>query len=97
MMRLVTLVGLLALLLVAAGLASAQSGYDLSWWTVDGGGGTVAEEGGGYSLSGTAGQPDAGPALSGGGYTLVGGFWSGAQGGSGGRYRVYLPSVMRNW
>ena len=46
----------------------AQS-YAITWWTVDGGGGTSA--GGGYTLSGTIGQPDAG-IMTGGGYTLAG-------------------------
>jgi hypothetical protein len=54
--------------------ARAQT-YDLSWFSIDGGGGTSS--GGAYSVSGTIGQPDAG-ALSGGNYTLVGGFWSAA-------------------
>jgi hypothetical protein len=49
------------------------AGFDLSWWTVDGGGGRSA--GGGYHLEGTLGQPDAGQA-SGGGHALVGGFWA---------------------
>jgi hypothetical protein len=68
------LVALLALLLGAT-FATAQTGggSDLSWWTVDGGGGTLT--GGGYTLSGTVGQPDAAPTLRGGGYTLRGGFW----------------------
>mgnify|MGYP000473091717 CR=1 FL=1 len=75
-----------------APVARAQSGggYDLSWNTIDGGG-TTWSEGGGYSLGGTAGQPDAG-VLSGGGYTLAGGFWGGAAV----QYRVYLPLVLRN-
>ncbi len=61
--------------LVSSIPALAQSGgYDLSWWTVDGGGGSLSS--GGYTLSGTAGQPDAG-VLEGSGYTLTGGFWSG--------------------
>jgi len=68
---------LVCLVFVAAALPSslAQSGggYDLTWSTVDGGGGR--SEGGGYSLSGTIGQPDAGVAT-GGPYTLRGGFWS---------------------
>jgi len=55
---------------------------------VDSGGGESA--GGGYALAGTAGQADAG-ALSGGGYTLVGGFWPGAEALS---YR-YLPIIMQ--
>ena len=50
----------------------AAGGYSLSWWTVDGGGGSSS--GTGYSLSGTAGQPDAG-SLTGTGCQLSGGFW----------------------
>lgn len=57
--------------------AAANGAYDLSWWTVDGGGGSgaTASTGGSYSLSGSIGQPDAGTS-SGGIYALVGGFWS---------------------
>ena len=72
---------LLILLSVAGFIAlqprlAAQVGgpYELSWFTIDGGGGTSS--GGPYSLSGTIGQPDAGGPLVGGPYTLVGGFWS---------------------
>jgi hypothetical protein len=94
------LVGLLLLAGVAmaqsgaGGVASGAQGYDLSWWTVDGGGITFAE-GGGYVLSGTAGQPDVGT-LDGGGYTLAGGFWRGGAAVLS-PYRVYLPLVTRNW
>jgi len=73
------------------GYQVARSGYDLTWSTVDGGGGTFST-GEGYSLGGTAGQPDAG-LLSGGAYTLAGGFWPG---GEVAMYRIYLPLVMRN-
>lgn len=50
---------------------SAQN-FSITWFTFDGGGGTST--GGGYALSGTVGQPEAGPA-NGGGYSLLGGFW----------------------
>jgi len=85
---------LVVLLSLLSSVARAQSGggYDLSWSTVDGGGATWSE-GGGYSLGGTIGQPDAG-VLSGGGYTLAGGFWPG---GAAARYGVYLPLVLRNF
>jgi len=53
-------------------LALAQN-YSVNWWTVDGGGGTST--GGLYAVSGTAGQPDA-SRMSGGTYTVSGGFWS---------------------
>jgi hypothetical protein len=51
--------------------ASAQH-YSSDWSTLDGGGGTST--GGGYTLNGTIGQPDAG-ASSGGLFTLHSGFW----------------------
>jgi hypothetical protein len=55
--------------------AFAQSGgvYNLTWNTFDGGGATFVT-GGNFSLGGTIGQPDAG-AMSGGTFTLAGGFW----------------------
>ena len=53
--------------------ASAQS-YSIDWFTIDGGGGTST--GGVYAVSGTIGQPDAGGPLSGGQYSLIGGFWA---------------------
>ena len=46
--------------------------YTIDWSTIDGGGGTST--GGVYSVTGTIGQPDVG-ALSGGNFTLDGGFW----------------------
>jgi hypothetical protein len=89
--RLVLFVGISALLLAVGGGVLAQGGYELSWWTVDGGGAYSA--GGGYEINGTAGQPDAG-VLAGGGYTLGGGFW---QGGTVvlPPFHVYLPLVVR--
>jgi len=79
---------LAVLLLLLAGMASASAGYELPWFTVDGGGGESA--GGGFTLAGMAGQPDAGT-LSGGGYTLVGGFWPGA----GANFLRFLPVMMK--
>jgi len=80
-------------LLSAAAPIGAQSGrgYDLTWNTVDGGG-AMFSTGGGYSLGGIIGQPDAGT-LSNGGYTLAGGFWSGAAT----QYRVYLPLTLNSY
>ncbi len=87
---------ILALALVALqhsqGVARAQSGgtFDLSWWTVDGGGGESS--GGSYTLMGAIGQHDAGVQV-GGDYTLVGGFWGGAVF----QYQIYLPLVVRGF
>lgn len=58
-------------LIGVAAVAPAQF-YSIDWFTIDGGGGTSA--GGGYSLSGSIGQPDA-STMSGGSYSLDGGFW----------------------
>ncbi|MGA2789032.1 MAG: hypothetical protein ABSF60_16050 [Verrucomicrobiota bacterium] len=51
----------------------AQS-YSINWSKVAGGGGTSA--GGAYQVSGTIGQHDAGGLMTGGNYSLTGGFWS---------------------
>ena len=72
-----TILGIVLIIGAAAGAQQAlgPAGYDLTWHTIDGGGGTSS--GGVFELSGTIGQPDAGAALSGGTFTLVGGFWPG--------------------
>ena len=50
--------------------------YDLSWYTIDGGGVMFSTDAGGeYELSGTIGQPDAGGPMTGGEFELTGGFW----------------------
>ena len=85
--------GLVALVATVGILNAAPDAYEISWWTVDGGGGTLSE--GAYSLSGTVGQPDAGQALSGNGYTLVGGFWYGVAAPE--WYDLYLPVVLRSY
>lgn len=88
---------LVALLLVGGGwVAYAQTGggYELTWWTVDSGGETGAI-GGPYTLLSTAGQPDADPAASsGGGYTLLSGFWPSAKP----AYNLYyLPIIFKSY
>lgn len=62
-------------ILLATSLCLTAQQYTIDWYTIDGGGGTST--GGGYTLSGTIGQPDAGT-LTGGNYVLEGGFWGGA-------------------
>jgi hypothetical protein len=58
-------------LLASPCLARAQN-YAISWYAITGGGGSSTD--GVYSLTGTIGQSSAGR-LSGGNYTLEGGFW----------------------
>lgn len=60
----------------ALALAPAGSeNYDLSWHTVDGGGGMSSAAA--LAVEGTIGQHDAG-IMNGGAFELVGGFWAGA-------------------
>jgi hypothetical protein len=88
MKRMTVLLVIALVLLVPLALALASNGYDLSWWTADGGGGGLTSSS--YTLSGTAGQPDA-SVLTGGSYSLAGGFWSVASKGQ----MLYLPIVRR--
>lgn len=60
--------------LIGAMVTAARAAYDLSWWTVDGGSANMS--GGTFTLNGTAGQPDT-TQMTGGVYTLTGGFWTG--------------------
>ena len=66
----------LGLTLVFSSVALAAE-EDIDWRTIDGGG-AVKTTGGGWELSGTIGQPDAGAptGMSGGTFSLSGGYWS---------------------
>ena len=55
-------------------ISMAFGDYELSWYTIDGGGGRST--GGPYTLTGTIGQSDAGYSR-GGNFELLGGFWPG--------------------
>ena len=63
--------------LLIPALSLAQS-YSITWYKVAGGGGTSSGTNGAgtFSVSGTIGQPDASAAMSGGSYSVTGGFWS---------------------
>ena len=58
---------------LTAGPVAAQS-YTIDWYKISGGGGSSSS--GQYTLTGTIGQPDAGGTLSGGNFSLTGGFWA---------------------
>lgn len=73
--------------------AAPGADYTLDWWTVDGGGQT-GPAGSGYTLEGTAGQPDA-ALWEGGRYALSGGFWVLDAGTGSEPTWVYLPLVVR--
>ena len=82
----------LLLIVFVSGMALASASYDISWWTVDGGGGTST--GNGYTLNGTLGQPDAGTLSTGGGYILASGFWHGGVAVLP-NTSIYLPLLVR--
>src|SRR6185437_2368769 len=60
-------------LALSANSLRAQN-YSIDWYKIAGGGGTSSN--GQYSVSGTIGQHDAGGPMTGGNYSLTGGFWS---------------------
>ena len=65
-------IGIISLMMLLSSTANAE--YELSWYTIDGGGGRSS--GGDFTLTGTIGQPDAAWSK-GGNYELLGGFWPG--------------------
>jgi hypothetical protein len=67
----------LQMLLLAVTWISADAmaqGFNIDWHSIAGGGGTSV--GGNNSVGGTIGQHDASGPMSGGNYSLTGGFWS---------------------
>ena len=68
---------ILPLCLLIPALSNAQS-YSIDWYKVAGGGGSSSGTNGStvYSVSGTIGQQDASAAMTGGNYSVTGGFWS---------------------
>ena len=65
---------LLIVSLLLVGIAVHTQPYSISWYKIAAAGGTST--GSVYSVSGTIGQPDASGAMSGGNYSVTGGFWS---------------------
>ncbi len=93
MKRAAVIASVLVLVLGAAAAVLAQApAYELSWSRVAGGGATFST-GGSYELGGTVGQAEAGT-MSGGAFTLSGGFWAGV-GGLAGQQRVYVPLAIK--
>lgn len=52
---------------------ASATGFEVPWWTVDGGGGISS--GSGFEVAGTIGQPDAASSLAGGCWSVNPGFW----------------------
>ena len=64
----------LFILTLAFSLRASGQNYSIAWYKIAGGGGTST--GATYQVTGTIGQPDASGAMTGGNYSLTGGFWS---------------------
>ena len=65
-----------AILCLALAPAALGQDFDLSWWTIDGGG-AMFSTGGDFELGGTIGQADANQVvMTGGDFELQGGFWA---------------------
>ena len=69
-----TKLAILGCLLCCVSISAFAQTYTIDWYKIAGGGGTST--GGTYQVSGTIGQPDASGAMTGGSYSLTGGFWS---------------------
>ena len=65
---------LMGLLIAGAFSSASAQSYSIDWHKIAGGGGTSA--GGTYQVSSTIGQPDASGAMTGGAYSLTGGYWA---------------------
>lgn len=72
---------LLTLLCLTEARTVLGQSYDISWWTVDGGG-AMGVTGAPYEAGLTGGQADAGGPFAGGPYLVAGGFWALFAGGS---------------
>jgi hypothetical protein len=57
-----------------AGFSIAAQSYSVDWYKISSGGGTSTN--GTYTVNGTIGQPDASTTMSGGNYSVTGGFWA---------------------
>lgn len=62
------------LVMLALGFEAGAQSYSVDWSVIPGGGGTSTN--GQYSLTGSIGQAHASSVMSGGDYSLTGGFWS---------------------
>jgi hypothetical protein len=67
-------INFLCFLLFAFCLRVSGQTYSIDWFKVSGGGGTSSNSQ--YTVSGTIGQHDAGTTMTGGNYSLTGGFWA---------------------
>lgn len=79
--------------LASSFVAMAQNGYELPWYSIDGGAARSQE--GVFTLAGTIGQPDTGE-MSGGDYSLQGGYWASEPEIIPSGKDIFLPLVIQN-
>jgi len=89
MMRRITMLIATATLLLLTGVVLANGGPAIDWYVIGAGGGYVESNDSVYALNATVGQAVAG--VVGADPQICAGFWCGM-----GRYKVYLPLVLRN-
>ena len=87
-MNIRVLVLLTLVLLLLAGVTSAQNAPSIDWSVIGGGGGHA--EAGRYALDATIGQPVA-AVSSGGAYQLCAGYWCGNVPG----WHMYVPNMLK--
>ncbi len=85
-----------ALALVGSALAMSSTNYRLDWFTLLNTGGGRASDSTNYAINYTIGQT-AIYASSSANYEARLGYWFGAGGADGARYRIYIPLVLRNF
>jgi len=92
-MRKIFLITILCLFVGLSGLTAQAdtSDFVIQWFSVDNGG-VLESSGGSFSLNGTIGQPDAG-VISGGDYTLQGGFWNSDTANA--LLEIFMPVVVK--
>lgn len=86
------------LLIATPALAQEGDGYELSWWSLTGGGGNSEDDAQEYSLTGVIGQV-ATESLADGDFTVTGGIFtneSAKASSSGGAFDVFLPIILRD-
>jgi len=66
-------------LAVSGAQVASPGGFDLNWFTIDSGGGASLSGSPAFQMTSTIGQPDAAPAMTGGGFAFTGGFWPGVK------------------
>ena len=80
------------LLILFSGATLAQGRFSLTWWTVDGGGGTST--GSQYEVGGIIGQPDTG-AIGSERFIINGGYWDTSEPSEPSEDFIYIPIVNR--